>query len=94
MNDQNPIKIAAIQDSPVFLQKEATIEKACGLIKKAAAEGASLALFPEAFISGYPDWVWTVPPLGKWLRQKRRDTVEPSFADAKHLHGLRYARYR
>jgi len=33
-------------------------------------------------------------PLGKYLRQKRRETVERSFADAKQLHGLRYARYR
>ena len=33
-------------------------------------------------------------PLGKYLRQKRRETVERSFADAKELHGLRYARYR
>jgi len=32
--------------------------------------------------------------LGKYLRQKRRETVERSFADAKELHGLRYARYR
>jgi transposase len=31
---------------------------------------------------------------GKYLRQKRRETVERSFADAKELHCLRYARYR
>lgn len=33
-------------------------------------------------------------PLGKYLRRRRRETVERSFADAKQLHGLRYARYR
>jgi len=33
-------------------------------------------------------------PLGKYLRQKRRETVERCFADAKELHGLRYARFR
>jgi transposase len=33
-------------------------------------------------------------PFGKYLRQRRRETVERSFADAKELHGLRYARYR
>jgi IS5 family transposase len=32
--------------------------------------------------------------LGTYLQQKRRETVERSFADAKELHGLRYARYR
>ncbi|MCF6349192.1 MAG: IS1182 family transposase [Flavobacteriaceae bacterium] len=32
--------------------------------------------------------------VGKFLRQRRRETVERCFADAKELHGLRYARYR
>jgi transposase len=32
--------------------------------------------------------------LGQYLTQRRRETVERSFADAKELHGLRYARYR
>lgn len=32
--------------------------------------------------------------VGQYLAQRRRETVERSFADAKELHGLRYARYR
>lgn len=32
--------------------------------------------------------------LGQYLAQRRRETVERSFADSKELHGLRYARYR
>lgn len=31
---------------------------------------------------------------GKYLRKKRHETVERSFADAKELHGLRYAKFR
>lgn len=31
---------------------------------------------------------------GQYLLQRRRETVERSFADGKELHGLRYARYR
>lgn len=31
---------------------------------------------------------------GKKLYKRRKETVERSFADAKQLHGLRYARYR
>lgn len=60
-------KVAAVQESPVFLDKEATIDKACNLISEAASNGASLAVFPEAFISGYPDWVWLLPPAQKHL---------------------------
>lgn len=33
-------------------------------------------------------------PIGKRLYAKRRETVERSFADAKELHGQRYARFK
>lgn len=62
MSANSTIKVAAVQKPPVFLNKEKTIESACGFIKEAAKKGARLIVFPEAFISGYPDWVWTVPP--------------------------------
>jgi len=55
-------KIAAIQAAPVFLDREATIAKACELIRQAGEEGASLAVFPEAFVPGYPLWSWFIPP--------------------------------
>jgi nitrilase len=53
--------VAAIQDAPVFLDRDATIEKACDLIAGAARSGARLVVFPESYVSGYPDWVWVVP---------------------------------
>lgn len=54
-------KIAAAQLSPVFLNKEKTVEKACIAIKEAGENGAQVIVFPEAYISGYPDWVWLIP---------------------------------
>lgn len=56
-----PFKVAAVQATPVFLNREATVEKACDLIAQAGQEGARLIVFPEAFIPAYPDWVWAVP---------------------------------
>ena len=55
------IKVAAAQLSPVFLNKEKTVEKACKAIVEAGKNGADLIVFPEAFIAGYPDWVWLIP---------------------------------
>lgn len=55
------IKVAAAQLSPVFLDKDKTVKKACEAIMEAGEKGASLIVFPEAFISGYPDWVWLIP---------------------------------
>jgi len=57
-----PFKIAAVQATPVFLNREATVEKACDLIAAAGREGARLIAFPEAFTPTYPDWVWAIPP--------------------------------
>jgi len=55
------IKVAAAQLSPIFLNKEKTVEKACEAILKAGEHGANLIVFPEAYISGYPDWIWLIP---------------------------------
>lgn len=55
------VRIAAAQATPHFLDRDATIEKACALIAQAGAEGAKLIVFPESFVPGYPDWVWIVP---------------------------------
>ena len=57
------VRAAAVQASPVFLDRDATTEKACSLIDKAAADGAGLIVFPETFVPAYPDWVWRTTPF-------------------------------
>jgi len=59
-------KIAIIQEAPVFLDKNKTINKAIALVKDAATNGANLVVFPEAFIPGYPAWIWRLKPGGDW----------------------------
>ncbi len=58
---KNEFKVAAAQLTPAFLNKEKTVNKACEAIAEAGKNGAKLIVFPEAFISGYPDWVWLIP---------------------------------
>lgn len=67
---QKIFQIAAVQASPVFMDREATVEKACRLIAEAATNGARLVVFPETFIPAYPDWIWYVPAVQITLNQK------------------------
>ncbi len=57
-------KIAVIQKPPVLLDLEATIARAVASIEEVAKAGAELAVFPEAFLPGYPTWVWRLKPGG------------------------------
>jgi nitrilase len=55
MADQFPkFKVAVVQAAPVLFDREASVEKACRLTIEAAAQGAKVILFPEAFVPAYP----------------------------------------
>ena len=48
------VRVAVVQAAPALFDCKATVEKACRLTAEAAAQGARLILFPEAFIPAYP----------------------------------------
>jgi nitrilase len=89
------VTIAAVQATPVFLDREATTEKACALVKEAAGQGAQLVVFPETFIPTYPDWVWRLPAWrdGDLVRRLYAESVTipgptvDRLADAAREHG-------
>lgn len=58
--------VAVVQQPPCFLNRVATVELAARLIHESAQHGADLVVFPEAFIPGYPAWVWRLRPGGDW----------------------------
>ena len=48
------VKVAAIQAAPVAYDLSASLNKVESLVSEAAAQGARLAVLPEAFLSAYP----------------------------------------
>ena len=73
MNDSSrSVEIAVIQAAPVLFNREATVEKACRLIQEAAAKGAKLLLFPEAFIPAYPRGLSFGMVVGSRSKEGRR----------------------
>lgn len=55
MGDAAPrARVAVVQAAPCLFDREATVEKACRLIREAAGNGAQVIVFPEAFIPAYP----------------------------------------
>ena len=49
-------KAAAVQAAPVFLDRDATIDKIANLTRDAKALGADLVVFAESFIPTFPVW--------------------------------------
>jgi predicted amidohydrolase len=62
------VRVAAVQATPVILDAEATLDKACRLLAEAAHRGAGLAVFPEAFVPLYPSNAWAkgATSFGGW----------------------------
>jgi nitrilase len=57
-------RIAIVQRPPTFLHRAETTGAAVTSVREAAGAGAQLVVFPEAFIPGYPAWIWRLRPGG------------------------------
>ncbi|MCH6164990.1 carbon-nitrogen hydrolase family protein [Pseudonocardia alaniniphila] len=60
-------RAAAVQVSPAYLDLDAGVDKAIGLIAEAASAGAELIGFPETWMPGYPFFIWLDSPA--WSAQ-------------------------
>lgn len=68
LGGRTSVKVAVVQTSPVFFNREASVEKACQKIAEASAQGAELVAFTETWLAGYPYWDegWG-SELQKWI---------------------------
>jgi nitrilase len=79
MGDEFPkYTVAAVQAAPVFMDREASIDKACHLIDQAARRGARLIVFPETWVPTYP--FWDTQRTGAWLELYKNSVEVPSAA--------------
>ena len=81
------VTVAAVQAAPVFLDRDATLDKVLALVAKAAGAGAGLVVFPETFLPTYPDWVWRTRPWDReatalYARLVEQSVVVPSATTA------------
>jgi nitrilase len=74
------LTVAAVQATPVFLDRAATVEVAA---RHVAAADAELIVFPESFVPGYPDWVWRRSPMsdGDWYARLVANAVRVGSTD-------------
>ena len=69
------VKVALVQQPPVFLNLQKTLAKAETIAEECAKNGAKIVVFPETWISGYPIWLDEAPKAALW-----------DFAPAKRLY--------
>jgi predicted amidohydrolase len=67
------VRVAIAQSAPVYLDKQASLAKALGLIQQAAKRGAQLVAFGETWLPGYPAWLDVCPGAALWENPSTKD---------------------
>ncbi len=64
-------KVAVSQRPPVLMDLKASLQTALDIVAEASRSGAKLLVFPEAFLPGYPTWIWRLRPGGDMALSNR-----------------------
>lgn len=78
------VKVALIQEPPIFLNLKETLKKTKKLALQAKEKGAKIIVFPETWLPGYPIWLddapkaafWDYPPAKRLFQYLVENSVE------------------
>ena len=56
------VNVAVVQEPPVYLDLEKSTQRAIDLVAQSAKRGCGMVVFPEAWLPGYPTFVWRLTP--------------------------------
>ena len=65
MSEKN-VKVALVQQPPVYLNLPKTLAKAETIAEECARNGAKIIVFPETWLTGYPIWLDEAPKAALW----------------------------
>ena len=90
MTVRGEFRVAAVQATPAYLDRDGTLAIVASHIAAAGADGADLVAFPESFVPGYPDFVWRIPVQddADWYQRFEEQAVE---VEGPHLDTARRA---
>jgi len=90
MSARRELRVAAVQATPAYLDRDETLEIVAQHITGRGADGADLVVFPESFVPGYPDWVWRHQPWrdAEWYARFQDEAVDTT---GPHLDKVRAA---
>jgi nitrilase len=80
--DQSMGIVAVIQASPVWFDAMATARRAAERIAEAARAGAWLAVLPESYIPGYPDFAWRLAARSSSPSAEPFNTFQRRFVES------------
>jgi len=85
-NSKDTVRVAVVQAASVAFDRKRTLQKVLDLTHDAAAQGAKLVLFPEAFVSGYPRGLDFGAVVG-WRTEEGREDFKRYFESAIEVPG-------
>jgi predicted amidohydrolase len=68
-----PLKVAIIQEKPIYGDLTASLEKVILYIAEAAAKESQLIVFGETWLCGYPAWLDHCPEIGIWNNEVTKE---------------------